>query len=114
MAARGLRACASGDGIRPSVDGLYRDGTVHISREMHKQCFITRPMSPYTPSSFHTRNRSYAIFVIIFFLLSSSSSSSSSSRPRASKEGVKPLICIPNWSEVCIDPKRSFLLPSHV
>ena len=27
---------------RPSVDGLYRDGTVHISREMHKQCFITR------------------------------------------------------------------------
>ena len=28
--------------IRPSVDGLYRDGTVHISREMHKQCFITR------------------------------------------------------------------------
>ena len=25
--------------IRPSVDGLYRDGTVHISREMHKQCF---------------------------------------------------------------------------
>ena len=30
-------------GIRPSVDGPYRDGTVHISREMHKQCFITRP-----------------------------------------------------------------------
>ena len=28
--------------IRPSVDGLYRDGTVHISRDMHKQCFITR------------------------------------------------------------------------
>ena len=28
--------------IRPSVDCLYRDGTVHISREMHKQCFITR------------------------------------------------------------------------
>ena len=28
--------------IRPSVDGLYRDGTIHISREMHKQCFITR------------------------------------------------------------------------
>ena len=28
--------------IRPSVDGLYRDGTVYISREMHKQCFITR------------------------------------------------------------------------
>ena len=28
--------------IRPSVDGLYRDGTVHISREMHKQCFLTR------------------------------------------------------------------------
>ena len=28
--------------IRPSVDGLYRDGTVHISREMHKQSFITR------------------------------------------------------------------------
>ena len=26
--------------IRPLVDGLYRDGTVHISREMHKQ---TRP-----------------------------------------------------------------------
>ena len=25
--------------IRPSVDGLYRDGTVHISREMHKLVF---------------------------------------------------------------------------
>ena len=24
------------------LDGLYRDGMVHISREMHKQCFITR------------------------------------------------------------------------
>ena len=30
----------SRNSIRPSVDGLYRDGTVHISREMH---FITRP-----------------------------------------------------------------------
>ena len=28
--------------IRPSVDGLYRDGTVHISREWHKQCLVTR------------------------------------------------------------------------
>ena len=35
--------CPAYTSIRPSVDGLYRDGTVHISREMHKQCFITRP-----------------------------------------------------------------------
>ena len=28
--------------VRPSVDGLYRDGTVHTSHEMHKQCFIPR------------------------------------------------------------------------
>ena len=39
--------------IRPSVDGLYRDGTVHISREMHKQCFITRPeMTSRAPKPF--------------------------------------------------------------
>ena len=34
--------CISQGSIRPSIDGLYRDGTVHISRELHKQCFITR------------------------------------------------------------------------
>ena len=28
--------------VRPSVDDLYRDGTVHTSHEMHKQCFIPR------------------------------------------------------------------------
>ena len=28
--------------IRPSVDGLYRDGTVLISREQHKQYLLTR------------------------------------------------------------------------
>ena len=40
--------------IRPSADGLYRDGTVHISREMHKQCFITRPeMTSRAPNSGH-------------------------------------------------------------
>ena len=50
--------------------------------------------------------RDFRIIVIIF-----------SKRPRASKEGVKPLFFYQTdlrWSEVCIDPKRSFLLPSHV
>ena len=49
------------------------------------------------------------IFVIIFFFFSK--------RPSASQESVKPLIFYQTdlrWSEVCIDPKRSFLLPSHV
>ena len=39
---RTVRHEKRGIAIRPSLDGLYRDGTVHISREMHKQCFITR------------------------------------------------------------------------
>ena len=28
--------------VRPLVDGLYRNGTVHTSHEMYKQCFIPR------------------------------------------------------------------------
>ena len=46
--------------IRPSVDGLYRDGTVHISREMHKQCFITRPeMTRRAPKPHRHRSRTF-------------------------------------------------------
>ena len=38
-----------------SVDG---DGTVHISREMHKQCFITRPeMTSRAPKPHRHRSR---------------------------------------------------------
>ena len=29
--------------IRPSVDGLYSDGTVHISRDMHKYKLDAEP-----------------------------------------------------------------------
>ena len=47
-------------GIRPSVDGLYRDGTVHISREMHKQCFITRrEMTSRAPKPHRHRSRTF-------------------------------------------------------
>ena len=46
--------------IRPSVDGLYRDGTVHISREMHKQCFITRrEMTSRAPKPHRHRSRTF-------------------------------------------------------
>ena len=44
----------------PSVDGLYRDGTVHISREMHKQCFITRrEMTSRAPKPHRHRSRTF-------------------------------------------------------
>ena len=33
------------------VDGLYRDGTVHISREMHKQCNSPRNDQPSAKTS---------------------------------------------------------------
>ena len=46
--------------IRPSVDGLYRDGTVHISREMRKQGFITRPeMTSRAPKPHRHRSRTF-------------------------------------------------------
>ena len=51
---------ATSELIRPSVDGLYRDGTVHISREMHKQCFITRPeMTRRAPKPHRHRSRTF-------------------------------------------------------
>ena len=39
---------------------IYRDGTVHISREMHKQCFITRPeMTSRAPKPHRHRSRTF-------------------------------------------------------
>ena len=46
--------------IRPSVDGLYRDGKVHISREIHKQCFITRrEMTSRAPKPHRHRSQTF-------------------------------------------------------
>ena len=68
--------------------------------------------------SIHTFIFSHEKSLIRDFRISSSSSYSSvNDLARTSKEGVKPLILYKTdlrWSEVCIDPKRSFLLPSHV
>ena len=49
------------ESIRPSVDGLYMDGTVHISREMHKQCYITRrEMTSRAPKPHRHRSRTFS------------------------------------------------------
>ena len=92
-------------GIRPSVDGLYRDGTGQISRERRIKRFLTRretaniASKPRKSYSWIFRfigiylrmfTRRISIFFVFFIFYSK--------RPSASLEPVMSLIFVPNRS----------------